>query len=842
MSGLKIFWVGDSPTVSTGFGVVSKNILKQLYNKGYDITVLGINHFGEPLDHNEYPYPIHPCEPGSTENIFGMNRLWRLLPQVQPDILFLFNDPWIIHSYLNHRPNNISSPYLKTIGYYPIDAGPIKYSTVLALKELDAQICYSHFAERIITEANKGVRPDNLYQIYHGVDTKTFYPINQQLAREKLGIPVDSWVVGMVARNQYRKRFDILISAFAKFAKNKKDVKLYLHTVPNDVGFDILDLIKNQFNIEDKILLTEGMDSPAKGVSEEMLNLIYNSFDANALISLGDGFCVDPETPVMLEGGTKAIKDIILGDKVLTREGFKSVINTFSRIAPERFSIRTSGQPNIIVTPEHPLLAVKRPYKSPLTIRKYADILEPNWINAENLEVGDLLAIPRIKLNRPLPKVLDIKDFISPLNVLSTEDHIWSPRGFSPRTNNKWTIGSIQRAFSVSKRVAEDALHIALGDQIKSRSNINSVSGNLALKILPEIESPKYLKVNRNIEVNDKFLWLLGWYLAEGSSNNGKGIEFSLNNNSEYEIGLEIAQAIKSIFGLEAVVTRFPARTVCKIWASSTIVAKFFEVLVGKGARNKHLHKILQGSGDYLGPLLNSYAQGDGSLIRGGLSITTASSSLAWQIYLIMHSVGIPTSIRSERRDGYSNGEMYVLNLNGLAAERFQEWSGFKYRKQGTRKSGSSKYVSSNYIYTPIRSINYLGSGEVRDITVEEAHEFIGGGLLSHNCLPVAESMAVGCPQIVSDHSCLKELVGDSQGGLTVKTAAWLLHTAGITTWGGLTSEEDLIEKLEWSYSHKEIMRKYGEQGYNYITQPQFNWTVIGDSFDRIIKDTLHIL
>jgi glycosyltransferase involved in cell wall biosynthesis len=394
--GQHILWVGDTPNCDTGFGVVSRNILKQLYNKGYKITVLGINSHGEP---HQFPYPIHPCEPGSTENIFGMNRLWYLLPKVQPDILFLFNDPWIIQSYLNHRPDNISSPYLKTIAYYPIDAGPIKPDTAKVLSGLDAQVCYSHFAERIITEANGGIRPDNLYQIYHGVDTKTYHPVNQQLARNELGIPLDAWVIGMVARNQYRKRFDILISAFSKFAKDKKDVKLYLHTVLKDVGYDITNLIKTQFNISGKVILTEGMDSPAKGVPEEMLNLIYNSFDANALISLGDGFG-----------------------------------------------------------------------------------------------------------------------------------------------------------------------------------------------------------------------------------------------------------------------------------------------------------------------------------------------------------------------------------------------------------------------------------------------------------LPVAESMAVGCPQIVSDHSCLKELVGDSQGGLLVKSAAWILHTSGINTWGGLTSEEDLIEKLEWAYSHKEIMRKYGENGYRFITQSQFDWEVIGESFDKIIKGLFHII
>ena len=306
---MKILFVGDSPTVNTGFGVVSKNVLAQLHAKGHQIAVLGVNHHGEPYSREDFPYDIHPCEGGGgSEGVFGMNRLWHILPQVQPDLLFLFNDPWIIRSYLEHRPDNISAPYLKIIGYYPIDAGPMKSDTARLLsKELDAQVCYSHYAERIITEANDGKRPDNLYQVYHGVDTKIYRPLNQQAVREELGISLDSWVVGMVARNQYRKRFDILMSAFAKFAKDKDDARLYLHTVLSDVGYDINDLIK-QFKIGGKVILTQGMDSPAKGVPDTALNLIYNSFDVNALISLGDGFGL-PVAESMAVGCPQIVSD-----------------------------------------------------------------------------------------------------------------------------------------------------------------------------------------------------------------------------------------------------------------------------------------------------------------------------------------------------------------------------------------------------------------------------------------------------------------------------------------------------------------------------------------------------
>lgn len=279
-------WAGDSPTISTGFGVVTKEILKRLHDYGHDIAVLGINYFGDPFDHEKFPYRIYPCAPGGAEQLYGLQKLWNVVQFEKPDLLFFLNDPWLIQDYMQRKPGEF--PYMKTMAYYPVDAGPLKPEWLKHLNSFDAQVCYSKFAEKVVTDSNKGKRPDNLYQIYHGVNTDIFRPVNQQLARQNLGIPLDAFVVGMVARNQPRKRFDILMKAFKDFAKDKDNARLYIHTAMHDFGFDMPDLIR-QFDIADKLIVTEGL-TPANGVDDERLNLIYNSFDVNCLISLGDGF------------------------------------------------------------------------------------------------------------------------------------------------------------------------------------------------------------------------------------------------------------------------------------------------------------------------------------------------------------------------------------------------------------------------------------------------------------------------------------------------------------------------------------------------------------------------
>lgn len=222
-------------------------------------------------------------------------------------------------------------PYVKTLAYFPTDAGPLKPQWAKAMREMDAQVCYSNYAERIVADANNGEIPSNLHQVYHGVDKNVFFPINQSEARNRLNVPQGAFIVGMVARNQPRKRFDILMKAFTEFAKDKPEAKLYLHTAPIDLGFDIGDLSR-QFGLRDKLIMTEGVN-PAHGVPEEMLNLIYNTFDVNALISMGDGFGL-PVAESMATGcaqlvsGHSCLKELVEGHGGLTVKTATWILNS----------------------------------------------------------------------------------------------------------------------------------------------------------------------------------------------------------------------------------------------------------------------------------------------------------------------------------------------------------------------------------------------------------------------------------------------------------------------------------------------------------------------------------
>ena len=328
---MKIFFVGDSPTVDTGFGVVAKNLLTRWQKMGHEIVVQGINEYGDnPRILRNYDFPIYPADKGGPEQVYGLRKVWPNIHRENPDLVFFLNDPWLIKNYMDIKPPEIGR-YLKYVAYYPTDAPPIKKEWLEVLNQMDAQVCYSKYAEDVITYSNSNKRPENLYQIYHGVDTNTFFPMDQAYARAKLGIPADLFVIGMVARNQPRKRFDLLMMAFAQFAKGKDDVKLYLHTGLRDIGFDIVDIVK-QLDLDNKLIITPDI-TPNQGVTPEELNLIYNSFDVNALISLGDGFGL-PVAESMAVGcpqivsGHSCLKELVEGHGGLLVKNAALVLNS----------------------------------------------------------------------------------------------------------------------------------------------------------------------------------------------------------------------------------------------------------------------------------------------------------------------------------------------------------------------------------------------------------------------------------------------------------------------------------------------------------------------------------
>jgi glycosyltransferase involved in cell wall biosynthesis len=155
------------------------------------------------------------------------------------------------------------------------------------------------WAERIVVchSFGRDLLPPELRQkavvIPHGVSTKRFFPLESRAAARRRLFPDrpevrDGFIVLNANRNTGRKRIDLTVEGFARFARGRTDVWLYLHMGRLDQGCDILELAR-QNGVEDRVLLTHDRDVHPD-VPDEHLNLIYNSCDVGLNTSAGEGW------------------------------------------------------------------------------------------------------------------------------------------------------------------------------------------------------------------------------------------------------------------------------------------------------------------------------------------------------------------------------------------------------------------------------------------------------------------------------------------------------------------------------------------------------------------------
>ena len=231
----------------------------------------------------------------------------------------------------DHVADSPNRNTFKWIGYFPIDGEPVPSKWEKPVKNMDIAVAYGEWGKRVIS--HRAPRA-NLTHIYHGVDTHTFYPREEELRKKEkeniLGAKSTDTIIGVVARNQPRKAFDKLFEAYfytlngmyikcnkcnkltvhkydiisktfdrvrvckhclsddVSQGKPKKDVKLYLHAAAVDCGWDLIDL-QRDYNLGGHVLINPALKIGV-GVSDSTLCAIYNTFDIFTLPTRGEGF------------------------------------------------------------------------------------------------------------------------------------------------------------------------------------------------------------------------------------------------------------------------------------------------------------------------------------------------------------------------------------------------------------------------------------------------------------------------------------------------------------------------------------------------------------------------
>jgi glycosyltransferase involved in cell wall biosynthesis len=295
-----VFVVGDA-VAPTGFARVTQSIISRLKDD-YEFHQLGINYNGDPHDE---PWKIYPAKIGDEPH--GIRRIGELVTKLKPDAILLVNDIWIIAEYL--KVLSTLRHKAPVAAYIPIDSAPVSAALISQLQALDRIIVYTDFAAQTLQSAADAAAAANpnfslapVEIIPHGVDTKLFYPLfslDEDIAKGRRAVRrmllpgdrsfEDSFIVLNANRNQPRKRIDITIEGFTRFAFNKPpNVKLYLHMGNTDQGWNIIELAK-RFQIADRLIMSHGEDGPPNLTSEQ-LNRMYNACDVGINTAEGEGW------------------------------------------------------------------------------------------------------------------------------------------------------------------------------------------------------------------------------------------------------------------------------------------------------------------------------------------------------------------------------------------------------------------------------------------------------------------------------------------------------------------------------------------------------------------------
>jgi glycosyltransferase involved in cell wall biosynthesis len=294
MAKKKLLWIGDC-VIPSGFGRVTESILTRLADK-YDVNVLGVNYFNQ--EHNFKFNIFSASTKGGPSDPYGFEYVEDIYKAIKPDIIVAFNDVWILHVYWQKLKDLVKKDDVKWINYFPVDGGGWFEPVVKWMEDVDLCVTYTDYAINVIKEAGY---EGKIVSLPHGVDTSIFNQMDRQQTRRIIGkMKEDDFIVFNGNRNQPRKRIDLTIMAFAKFAVDKPNAKLYLHMGTKDVGWDIIPLFNNEmkkYGLESEgRLYLSGMEmSPEKNtITPDVLNIIYNSVDVGVNTSEGEGWGLVP--------------------------------------------------------------------------------------------------------------------------------------------------------------------------------------------------------------------------------------------------------------------------------------------------------------------------------------------------------------------------------------------------------------------------------------------------------------------------------------------------------------------------------------------------------------------
>ena len=384
---IKVLMASDGPETITGFAKQFKAIAEYLgKHLGLEVHYIGWNTYTRPMYIQNLGFTLYPTTDGGK---FASDAYIHLIKKHNPDVLITLGDEHMIRNliHLKERPF--------WLGYFPVDGHPLNEPMKHVFNKMDGRLAMSFFGQQVCKESN--LNPT--YYVPHVFRKEHYYPKDKTEARKNLKFPTDKFIVGSVARLNPRKHQMRLIAAFAKFAKDKDDVFLYLNFDTKDNFFfkedsshdymfeELMETISEAIGLEnmyEKIGFATDFHF-LTGLPEEEMADLYSSFDVHALSTGGEGFGV-PTIEAMACGVPSIITDYttsreLIADEVILDKDGNEILN---RLPIDKHR-------GILVKPKKLYQEKSGVHKAWVDIDAFTEALETYYQSWKNPEKNDIL-------------------------------------------------------------------------------------------------------------------------------------------------------------------------------------------------------------------------------------------------------------------------------------------------------------------------------------------------------------------------------------------------------------------------------------------------------------------
>lgn len=263
----RILFCSEATFLNTGYATYTREILNYLHSTGkYELAEMAA--YGERNDPRAASIPwkfygVMPNAQSSEEEKrqyqsqptaqFGELIFEHVCLDFQPDIVCDIRDFWM----LDFAERSPFRKYFKWCIMPTVDAMPQARQWVATYQSADACLTYSEFAGDLLMKQSGGkmnylgTSPPSAHPAYQPIE-------NKDALRASFNISPNMKIIGTVMRNQRRKLYPDLCTAFRLLLNQVEDPQnylLYCHTSYPDLGWDLPELLQ-QHQLSSKVLFT----------------------------------------------------------------------------------------------------------------------------------------------------------------------------------------------------------------------------------------------------------------------------------------------------------------------------------------------------------------------------------------------------------------------------------------------------------------------------------------------------------------------------------------------------------------------------------------------------------